>query len=92
MWKKPASHGQEGEIISRRKSKYVIKQFGITSAVAELIRHTLRKQDKLSLVYDGQLFFFLFTNLNSKRNGQKLMIHKYTEVLIHQSALTPPIK
>lgn len=57
MWKRPASHGQEGGIISGRKSKCVIKQFGITSAVAELIRRMFRKQDKLSLVYDSQLSF-----------------------------------
>lgn len=65
MLKKPASHGQEGGIISRRKSKCVIKQFGITSAVAELIRRMLREQDKLSLVDDSQVSFFK-KNLNLK--------------------------
>lgn len=80
MWKKPASHGQEGGIISGRKSKCVIKQFGITSAVAELIRHMLRKQDKLSVVYDGQLS--LFRNLNSKEEWPEMndpQIHRSTD-------------
>lgn len=47
-----------------------MKQFGITSAVAELIRRMLRKQDKPRLVYDGQLSFFF--KFNSKEEGLEI--------------------
>lgn len=84
MWKKPASHRQEGGIISRRKSKSVIKQFGISSAVAELIRPMLASNtDSLyGMIASISLPSFLPFRMARSNDAQ---IHS----LIHESTPTP---
>lgn len=92
MWKRPASQGRKGGITKRRKSKCVVKQFGISSAVVELIRPIPGSNaGRLYCMMANIFFIFPSPSLSSSSPPSKewpeVMIHKYTDSSINSNSI-----